>query len=90
MDSRELLKRTDAAVAAFAGRVPERHLAGIREMADVGEPGEAVSNLVAALAQHGAQVTPVERDELRALVDATGEGGEWIDQVSVRGGDAQV
>lgn len=90
MDNRELLKRTDAAVAAFADRVPERHMAGIREMADVGEPGEAVSNLVAAIVQHGTQVTSVERDELRALVDATGEGGEWLDQVSVRADDTQV
>lgn len=57
----------------------------IRELASVGERAEAVSNLIAALAQSGAVVTPAERDELRALAQETGEGDEFLDGLTVQG-----
>lgn len=84
MNIDELIARTDAAFDTYTGRVPAATLQGIREMASVGERGEALSELLATLAKHKAPVTPAERDELRALVEATGEGGEYLDGLTVQ------
>lgn len=85
MDDYEVVRRTDAAVQKFAGRIPDESMPGIRELAEVGEQGEAVSNLLASLVTSGAAVTAAERDELRALADATGEGTEYVGQLVVSG-----
>lgn len=82
MDTHEIIRRTDTALDTFADRVPERHVEGLREMAEVGERGELVSNLIAALANANAPVTAAERGELRELADATGEGHDWLGQLT--------
>lgn len=84
MNLDEMITRTDAAFDTYAGRVPAATMQGIREMASVGERGEAVSELLATLAKHKAPVTLAERDELRALAEATGEGREYLEGLTIR------
>lgn len=45
--------------------------------------GEALSVLAAAPAESSAQITAAERDELAELAEATGEGAEFVAQLSV-------
>lgn len=69
MDRHEVITRTNAVLDRFAGRVPDDVMRGLREMAEVGEQGEAVDELVATLAVHRAPVTAEDRAQLVALVE---------------------
>lgn len=70
MDRHEVITRTSSVLDRFADRVPENVMRGLREMADVGEQGEAIDELVATLVVNHTPVTDDERTELAEL--ATG------------------
>ncbi len=53
-------------------------------MADAGEEGEAISEIVAALATRRDSVTEVERTELAALMAAMNLDTDALDQLNVQ------
>ncbi|MQA78782.1 MAG: hypothetical protein GEV10_09955 [Streptosporangiales bacterium] len=83
MDEKETARRAKALPDRFADRVGDE-LSILRSHAAGGEWGELVDDLLATLAKHKAPVTPAERDELRALAEATGEGGKYVDGLTVQ------
>lgn len=84
MTEDEMITRASKLPDRYAERVPADVLEGLRMMDDGGEYGELVSELTAALAKRQIPVSPAERDELRALADATGEGSEHVDRLTVK------
>jgi hypothetical protein len=66
----EVIERTEALLALFAGRVRPEDLDGLRSMARAGEWRELADLLVAGLDSAGAPVTAGERAELRTLLAA--------------------
>ena len=83
MDAYETARRADALPDLFATRVPEQTLASLRRMRRGGEHGELVIELTASLANSGAQVSPAEKEELRALLEATEMPTDPLDQLAV-------
>jgi hypothetical protein len=83
MNETEVAQRFATLLDRYAGRIPDDVLADIRGWDSGGEYGEALSNLVACLAQAGVSVTAAERDELAALAEATGEGSEYVAKLTV-------
>lgn len=79
----ELIRRAADLPDQYADRIPVPQLDGLRSLARGGQWGELVDALLAGLVKRHQVVTAAERDELRALVDATGAGGEWLDQLTV-------
>jgi hypothetical protein len=71
VDAYEIARRADALPDLFATRVPEQTLASLRLMRRGGEHGELVIELTASLANSGARVSPAEKEELHALLEAT-------------------
>ena len=57
----------------------------IIELMDGGEYGELTIELAASLAAHKTPVTPEERDELRALLEAMNMPTDPIGQLNVQG-----
>lgn len=85
MNEEELVSRASQLPDQFGPRLPEMQAAMLRKVEGGGEWGILVSDTIAALAKAGAAVTPSERDELRALAEATGEGGEYLEGLIVQG-----
>lgn len=83
MTEQEFVDRVHALTEQYAARLPADVLDSLRTFDAVGEWGELVSELTACLAQDGIPITPAERDELAALVEATGEGREFIGKLTV-------
>ncbi|MGH3714101.1 MAG: hypothetical protein ACRDT4_11660 [Micromonosporaceae bacterium] len=84
MDRRELIRRTTAVIDQLAWRLPPETVQGVRDMADAGEEGEAISEIVAALATRRDSVTEVERTELAALMAAMNLDTDALDQLNVQ------
>lgn len=84
MTEDELIDRAEVLPDQYAERVPSDALRRLRLFRSGGEYGELVSELIATLAKTDATVTPAERDELTTLADATGEGHEWLGQLTVQ------
>lgn len=85
MDEAEVSRRAAALPEQYADRIPQPQLDGLRSLARGGEWGELIDALTAGLAKRELPVTSAERDELRALAEATGEGGEYLDGLTVQG-----
>lgn len=83
MDEQQLVTAASKLVSQYADRVSPDVLDDLREYDDVGEPGELISVLIAHLANTAQPITPAERDELAALAEATGEGGEYLSKLKV-------
>lgn len=83
MTEDDIIARASRLPDQYADRIPREVLDGLRLMDDGGEYGELVSELTATLAAHHVPVSAAERDELRALADATGEGREYTDKLTV-------
>ncbi|HEX6447821.1 MAG TPA: hypothetical protein VF053_22170 [Streptosporangiales bacterium] len=83
MTEDEIITRASRLPDRFAGRIPDDVLVGLRLMDDGGEYGELVGELTAALAVNHTPVSAAERDELRVLADATGEGIDYVGQLVV-------
>jgi hypothetical protein len=83
MDAYEIARRANALPDLFAARVPEQTLTSLRQMRGGGEHGELVIELTASLANSGARVSPAEKEELRALLEATEMPTHLLDRLVV-------
>lgn len=84
MTEAEVIERAETLPERFADRVPERTLWSIKRMRGGGEYGELTIELAASLAAHKTPVTPEERDELRALLEAMNMPTDPIEQLNVQ------
>ena len=85
MDRYEVARRASALPTGFADRVPPDTLESIQLMNEGGEYGELTIELAASLAANHAPVTPAERDELLALLQAMGQPTDPIERLNVQG-----
>ena len=85
MDEYEIARRASDLPHRFADRVPRDTLEIIELMDGGGEYGELTIELAASLAAHKVPVTPEERDELRALLEAMNMPTYPIEQLNVQG-----
>jgi hypothetical protein len=84
MDEHEIARRASALPSAFADRVSSETLESLKLMDEGGEYGELMIELTASLAASHAPVTRREKDELLALLQATGMPAEDIERLAVR------
>jgi hypothetical protein len=70
MTETEIIERAETLPERFADRVTKSTLWSIKRMRGGGEYGEMTIELAASLAAHKTPVTPEERDELLALLEA--------------------
>ena len=84
MTEAEVIERAETLPERFADRVSESTLWSIKRMRGGGEYGELTIELAASLAANGTPVTPDERDELRALLDAMNMPTDPIEQLNVQ------
>jgi hypothetical protein len=85
MDEYEIARRASSLPERFADRVPENTLDILKLMDGGGEYGELTIELAASLAADNTPVTPGERDELRALLEAMNMPTDPIGQLNVQG-----
>jgi hypothetical protein len=85
MDKYEIARRASDLPQRFASRIPRDTLEIIELMDGGGEYFELTIELAASLAAHSTPVTPDERDELRALLEATSMPTDPIGQLNVQG-----
>ena len=85
MDKYEIAQRASRLPHRFADRIPQQTLEVIELMDGGGEYGELTIELAASLAAHKVPVTPEERDELLALLEATGMPTDPIEKLNVQG-----
>ena len=85
MDEHEIARRASSLPHRFAGRVPQDTLELLNLMDGGGEYGELTIELAASLAAHKTPVTPDERDELQALLEAMQMPTDPIGQLNVQG-----
>lgn len=83
MDEHEIARRASALPDRFAARLSASKLAGLNAMKRGGEHGELAIELAATLARSGAKVSSAEREELRALLEATGMPTSPVDELAV-------
>lgn len=84
MDKYEIARRASALPRRFADRIPRDTLETIELMDGGGEYGELTIELAASLAANKAPVTPDERDELRALLEAMNMPTDPVEQLNVQ------
>ena len=84
MTEAEVIERAETLPERFADRVSESTLWSIKRMRGGGEYGELTIELAASLAAHKTPVTPDERDELRALLEAMHMPTDPIEQLNVQ------
>jgi len=85
MDKYEIARKASSLPDRFADRIPPHTLEIIELMDGGGEYGELTIELAASLAAHKTPVTPEERDELRALLEAMNMPIDPIGQLNVQG-----
>ena len=85
MTEDEIIDRAETLPERFADRVTESTLWNIKRMRGGGEYGELTIELTASLAARHTPVTPEERDELRALLEAMSMPTDPIEQLNVQG-----
>jgi hypothetical protein len=85
MDEYEIARRASSLPGRFAARVPQSTLEILKLMDGGGEYGELTIELAAALAAYKTPVTPEERDELQALLEAMHMPTDPIGQLNVQG-----
>ena len=84
MNEHEIARRASKLPDQFVARLDQKKLEDLRQMDAGGEYGELAIELAATLAATAAPVTLAERDELLALLNATGMPTDPIQQLSVR------
>ena len=84
MDEYEIVRRASTLPHRFADRIPQDTLEAIELMDGGGEYGELTIELAASLAAHKTPVTPDERDELRALLEAMHMPTDPIEELNVQ------
>jgi hypothetical protein len=85
MTETEIIEQAEALPDRFADRLTESALWSIKRMRGGGEYGLLTIELAASLAAHNTPVTPEERDELRALLEAMSMPTEPIGRLNVQG-----
>jgi hypothetical protein len=85
MTEDEIIDKAGALPERFADRVPYSTLWSIKRMRGGGEYGELTIELAASLAEHNSPVTPGERDELLALLEAMRMPTDPIGKLNVQG-----
>jgi len=85
MDRYEVARRASELPVRFADRIPPDTLESLKLMDEGGEYGELTIELAASLAAHNTPVTPAERDELLALLEATDMPADPIRKLNVQG-----
>ena len=85
MTETEIIERAEALPDRFADRLTESALWSIKRMRGGGEYGLLTIELTASLAVHNMPVTPEERDELLALLEAMNMPTDPIEQLNVQG-----
>jgi hypothetical protein len=85
MTEDEISDKAGALPERFADRVPHSTLWSIKRMRGGGEYGELTIELAASLAAHNSPVTPRERDELLALLEAMEMPTDPIGKLNVQG-----
>jgi hypothetical protein len=85
MTETEIIEQAEALPDRFADRLTESALWSIKRMRGGGEYGLLTIELAASLAAHNTPVTPGERDELRALLEAMSMPTEPIGRLNVQG-----
>lgn len=83
MDAQQVASAAAKLLDRYTDRVSPDVLADLREYDEVGEPGELISVWIAHLAKSNKPLTGAERDELVALAEATGEGTEYVNALTV-------
>lgn len=84
MDRQEAMAVTKDLVERLAPLLPnEQEAAFIARSAQAGEPGVALGELTAALADERTSVSAADRDRLRALLARYGEPTEDADRLNV-------
>jgi hypothetical protein len=84
MTEGEVIERAETLPERFADRVSKSTLWSITRMRGGGEYGELTIELAASLAANKAPVTPDERDELRALLEAMNMPTDPIEHLNVQ------
>ena len=84
MTETEIVEQAEALPERFADRLTESALWSIKRMRGGGEYGMLTIELAASLAAHNTPVTPDERDELRALLEAMNMPTDPIEQLNVQ------
>jgi hypothetical protein len=85
MDENEIARRASSLPQRFADRIPARTREIIELMEGGGEYGELTIELAAALAAEKSPVSAAERDELLALLEATGMPTDPVAELNVEG-----
>jgi hypothetical protein len=85
MTETEIIERAETLPERFADRVTASTLWSIKRMRGGGEYGELTIELAASLAAHNTPVTPEERDELLALLEAMRMPTDPIGKLNVQG-----
>jgi hypothetical protein len=85
MTEDEIIDKAEALPDRFGDRVSESTLWSIKRMRGGGEYEELTIELAASLAAHNTPVTAAERDELLALLEATGMPTDPIGKLNVQG-----
>ncbi|MGH8793206.1 MAG: hypothetical protein ACRDXX_11230 [Stackebrandtia sp.] len=83
MESQEFFRLLDEIVDRLAPKASPQTERFVREEVDAGEPGVAVAELTAALANQSVPVTPADRDNLRLLLAELGESTEDVERLNV-------
>ena len=85
MDKYEIARKSSKPAADGLQTASPRHTLEIIELMDGGgEYGELTIELAASLAAHNTPVTPEERDELLALLEAMNMPTDPIEQLNVQ------
>ncbi len=84
MNETDIVERAEALPGHFADRLPAQTMNSLRLMEAGGEYGELTIELAATLAARNVPVTPAERDELAALLDAMGLPADPIARLNVQ------
>jgi hypothetical protein len=83
MDENEIALRASSLPEQYASRIDADTLKSLRLMDQGGEYGELTIELAAALAAGHVVVTHAEKDELLALLEATGMPTNRINELNV-------
>jgi hypothetical protein len=85
MSEDEIIERAEALPDRFADRLTESALWSVKRMRGGGEYGLLTIEVAASLAVHKSPVTPQERDELLALLEAMRMPTDPIAELNVQG-----
>jgi hypothetical protein len=85
MDEYEIAERAHALPDRFADRLDPADLKTVGEYAEVGEWGEELDLLLAALRETQRPITALERSELVTLLQAMGLPTDPAEKLEVRG-----